>query len=163
MTVIKVIGAGVIMIFAIVVGREYSDYAGRRAEQLRGFLYLICHIRGRISRFLAFGDGLCYGFECDALESVGFLPLVREGTNLYDAFEKCKSRLSLSGAQKKILSDFFLGFGMDYKDGELERMTDFLANYEKITERDVENMTKNVQVARALLFGGALWAGIMSL
>ena len=161
-TYIRLFGAAFIMLSALFVGREYSSFSDKRTSELRGFLLFVRHVGGRVANFLSYGDELFSGFENESLESCGFLPALRDGEDFADAFESAKNKLSISSSQIEMLGEFFVSFGRDYRDGEIEKITAFLEKYEKEVDRECENMTKNLQVARALLLGGALWAGIMA-
>ena len=79
-------GAGLILLGAILVGREYSAYLNRRLSEYRGLLSLLSHAEGVIGRNLSYGKELWRGFEDAALEKCGLLPALREGRGLADAF-----------------------------------------------------------------------------
>lgn len=160
---LKIGGCLLIMLSALLVGREYSKYTDRRIAENAGFLSLVRHMEGQVAKFLSYGDGLFFGFEDSALESCGFLTAIKDGESLSSAMEKCKSHLSISPEMKSSLTEFFTHFGGDYQEEELRKISAFLSKIEKMAERDSENMTKNLQVARALLLGGALWASVMAL
>lgn len=159
---IKLFGGALIMLSALLVGREYSKFVDKRIDEMSGFLSLIEHARGEISSYLAFGGGLFARFENEALEKCGFLPLLREGCEACDAFDRSSASLSLSASQRKDLRDFFSRFGSEYAEAEIEKTTAFLEKFKKDLERERENLTKSLSIARALLLGGALWAGIMA-
>ena len=160
---IRLFGAAFIMLSALFAGREYSRFSDKRSSELRGFLLFVRHIGGQVANFLSYGDELFSGFENQSLQSCGFLPALREGADFADAFESTKKKLSIPSSQSEMLGEFFASFGRDYREGEVEKITAFLEKYEKEVDRECENMTKNLQVARALLLGGALWAGIMAM
>ena len=67
----RLFGGGLILICAIIAGREYSSYTRRRLGQYRGFVALAAHIEGMISRFLAGGEELFRGFADPFLEETG--------------------------------------------------------------------------------------------
>lgn len=158
---IRIFGGAFIMIAALLVGKEYSRFSDKRIAELRGFLLFIRHIGAEVSKFLSSGEELFWRFENEALEASGFLPSLREGMGLKESFEFISKKLSIPSEQKEDLFEFFSGFGSDYREGELEKINAFLAKYEKDVEIECENMMKNLMVARALLLGGAIWAGIM--
>lgn len=153
---LKWAGAGVILLSALYVGREYSAYVRQRLQQHRAFVALLLHIEQMISQFLTPQDGLWRDFSNDALEKCGFLPLLREGKGLSQAFEKVKASLSLSERTKEMLSGFFADFGGGYLDGEMSRTAGFRAELESCLEKEGEELEKSLKITNALLVAGAV-------
>lgn len=153
---LKWAGAAVILLSALFVGKEYSAYVRQRLEQYRGFVALILHIEGMISRFLTPQDGLWRDFNNDALQKCGFLPLLREGKGLSGAFESVKASLALSEETKEMLSDFFGNFGGNYLDGEMSRTADFRTQLENGLKQEESELEKSLKISNALLVAGAV-------
>ena len=154
-------GAAVIMVAALYTSREYSRFASRRLAQWRGFISLLTHLEGEISKFLARGEGLFRGFADAELEECGFLQNLREGDGLLSAFEKCQSKLLLPRECKDALCEFFSSFGRSYKESELASLGAFRSSFEKEYEAEKERLEKSVKVTRTLLLGLALSVAIL--
>ncbi len=153
---LRLCGAVAVLVAVFFIAREYSVFARRRLDELRGFHSLLEYIGGGISKYLSFGSGLWNGFSCDKLESCGFLQMLRDGEHPGKAFSRCKSRLALSTEQKDVLEKFFLDFGREYKDSELKRVSEYRVRLGETLEKEVLELEKNVKVVRALLLGGGL-------
>ena len=144
------------MIAALFFCREYSLYAERRILQYKGFLSLLSHAEGMISRFLAKGEELWRGFSDSALEECGFLSDLREGRGLKEAFSSCENRLCLPRSVKDELSAFFSDFGRSYKEGQLSSLSAFRSSLEERLKAEEADLEKSVKVTKALILGGAM-------
>ena len=153
---LRLLGGGLVVISAMVASGEYSAYAKRRLLQYSGFISLLSHAEGMISRFLASGDGLWRGFENEELDRVGILPALREGESLIKAFEKCESNLALSREAKGRIRDFLSTSGRGYRDGEIASFSAFRMSLEAEMKTEEERLQNSVKVTRALLLGGSL-------
>ena len=149
-------GAVLILVAVLFAGREYSKFVNRRLDHLRGFYSLLEYIESSISKYLSFGRGLWVGFSCDSLEECGFLELLRDGSDPYEAFLQTKSKLSLSSDQCELLEEFFSGFGREYQDGEIKRVSDYRKRLGRILEDQEQTLDNNVKVVRALLLGAGM-------
>lgn len=153
---LRILGGALLLLCALLVGREYSAYAGRRIAEHQGFIALISHSEGMIGRFLSSGDELWRGFDNEALERVGFLPLIKDGKDADSAFSTVKGRLSLGDEAKKKVEEFFKDFGSGYKDQEIARISALRAELETSLKSETAELEKNSRVLNALLVGGAL-------
>ena len=154
-------GGAVLLVAAALVGREYTAYTERRISECEGFLSLLSHIEGKISKYLSFGDGLWRDFSDAELERVGFLPALREGLTASEAFSRCNARLSLGDDVRERLGAFFEDFGKEYMEGELKRLRLFREELAKIHAAECVELRKNAKVVRTLLIGAALGALIL--
>ena len=155
-------GAVVLMLLvALFIGREYSAYMERRLAQMRGFSSLFSHAEEMISKYLSPADAIVSDFTDPELEKCGFLPALREGKDLLGAFEACSGQLALTSGMKREIGEFLSGFGRGYKDGELKRISAFRRRLEQEMASCAESAQKDVKAVRALLFGGAMAAGIL--
>ncbi len=152
----RIFGSVLVVLAAIVLGREYSKYAVKRCAQGDGFVLFLIHIKGEISRFLTTPDGFLRGFECEALAEVGFLSALAERADLDAAYRQSEGRLSLPAEARDCLSEFFSDFGMDYKDGEIKRCEVYAERLGRIIEEDKCALLKNVKLVRAILCAAAL-------
>lgn len=144
------------LLFALLCGREYSNYANRKIEECEGYLSLLLHIEKMIDSYLAPPSVIFAEFECEALEKNGFLPLVREGKSPCEALGEIKS--ALPNDMHSELVGYFAGFGKGYRDSELSRTCKTCGELERMVENERAGLEKSVKVTRALLFGAA--AGI---
>ena len=152
---------GLIMLSAILLGREYSAYADRQVREQAGFIALLLHIERRIGHSLSYGSDLWRGFSDPDLEKCGFLPLLSEGFSPRDAFAKSSRKLALSGEIKEMLLVFFSDFGKGYKDGEIKGIERLREELESDLNAIRPELEKNKKVINALLLGGAASAAIM--
>lgn len=153
---LRVFGSVLVVLAALILGKEYSAYVNKRCSESDGFLLFLLHIKGEVSRFLTPPDGFARSFENDALSRTGFLTSLAEGVGLKDAFELAKKKLSLCSDAQKCLFEFFSDFGKDYKDGELKRCESYTERFESIIREDKCTLEKNVRVVRSILCAVAL-------
>ena len=151
--IVKYIGIGAMAITALWVGRGYSAYADRRLGEMGGLSALLLHMESRLGRTLDYGGELYRGFDNDFLEKCGFLPLLREGRPLYDAFSEVRSSMLLPNEVADIVDGLFSSFGKGYKDQEIERLRRARAELDKKITTLREESDKNKRVVNALLFG----------
>ena len=141
---------------AMLASNAYSNYAKRRLLQYSGLIALFSHQEGMISRFLSSGDGLWRGFSNEELEKIGFLPLLREGERLYNAFQKCEGNFLLPKETTERIKEFLYASGKGYKEGEIASISAFRLSLEEEMKNESDALDKNVKVANALLIGAAL-------
>ena len=158
---LKYIGLVLITVSAVWVSGEYSMAQKRRLSELLGFVDFTAHMRIGIGCFMYKGSELAQGFECEALERVGFLEALRGGMTLSDAFDSCKKRLSLGLREREALDELFSCVGRGYlSDGV--RITDkTLSMLEKIKDRLRIDVPKNIKLFTTL--AAALSVGVIIL
>ena len=161
MIILRLIGASLLLLAALLLSREYSSYLERRILEYRGFVALLSHAEEGIERALSYGEELWYGFQNDVLEKCGLLPLLREGKGLAEAFMECKDKISFSASLKDEISEALSTLGRGYRDSELRRLSVIKASLVAAMEGEEGTAEKNIKVARALLIGGALAVGIL--
>ena len=151
--IVKYLGIGAMAITALWIGRGYSAYADRRLGEMGGISALILHMESRLGRTLDYGAELYRGFDDEFLEKCGFLPLLREGRPLYDAFSEVRSSMLLPDEVADIVDGLFSSFGKGYKDQEIERLRRARDELDKKITTLREESDKNKRVVNALLFG----------
>ncbi|MBR4835462.1 MAG: hypothetical protein IKU99_00485 [Clostridia bacterium] len=151
--IVKYLGIGGLGLTALWIGRGYSAYADRRLGEMGGISALILHIESRLGRTLDYGAELYRGFDDEFLEKCGFLPLLREGKPLYDAFSEAKTSMILPDEVADIVENLFSSFGKGYKDQEIERLRMARAELDNKITTLREESDKNKRVVNALLFG----------
>lgn len=146
---LRVVGAMLLAIFALLFANSYSAYVRRSLSELEGFVTLLSHIRGKISVSLASQSVLFSELDCDSLERCGFLPSVRGGALARDAFRSAK--FALSKDARGVLSSFFSEFGHGYKADEIARIDSTLSECERILKSEREQAPKDVKLVYTLL------------
>ncbi len=158
MLYLKWCGAALLLLFALFCGREYSAYAERRVGECEGYISLLLHIEKMIDSYLAPPSVIFRDFECEALESIGFLPAVRSGEAASNALSLSEKNSLLPEHIREKIREYFDGFGRGYKDAELTRTRASRAELEEMLKSEKASLEKSVKVTRALLLGAA--AGI---
>ena len=151
--IVKYLGIGAMAITALWIGRGYSAYVDRRLGEMRGLSALILHIESRLGRTLDYGAELYRGFSDEFLEKCGFLPFLREGKPLSDAFSEAKTSMLLPDEVSTLVDNLFSSFGRGYKDQEIERLRRARDELDKKITTLREESDKNKRVVNALLFG----------
>ena len=149
--VLRLLGAGALMLFALIFGREYSAYVGRRIAEGEAFLALVSHIERMISEYLAPPEVIFTDFCSDELEHCGFLPAVRSGLSPADAIISHDVHLSVSTEIRDRLKAYFSVLGRSYREGELAAARECLADLGKIQSVERRELQKSVNLTRTLL------------
>ncbi len=161
MSLLGIVGGGLLLGGAVLASREYSAYLDRRLADYRGLLALLEHARGMIDRYLSYGAELWRGLENEAMERCGLLPLLKEGLGLGVAFARCMQGLALSAEAKKRISEELSGLGGAYRSGELDALTALRDRLLSECESERQAAEKNKRIATALMVGGALAVLVM--
>ena len=148
-----------LLVLSVILGREYTKYREQRLRQMRAFGELVLHIRGQVSRFLSPTRSLLDGFSSDELSRIGFTSEFERSRDLSAALEGANT--SLGEGYKKILSEFFSGFGREYKDGEVTRADHYIELLGREEEREREESQKSVKLTKTLLLASALALAIL--
>lgn len=158
---LRVLGAIILLLSAIVCGRAYEKYASRSLLELEELTRALRHIKSRISTFLSPRRELLSGFESEILSRSGFLLRVADGEELCSALEK--SSLSISKAARAALGAFFSELGRGYRKEELSRADGAISECEAILSRERAELPKDVKIVKTLLLAGALALVILML
>lgn len=153
---LRLMGGGLILLLSMIVGSGYSAYKDRRITESEGFIALISHIEGMISRFLSHGSSLWQGFSNGELETCGFLPMLRNGASPAEAFSDSRSRLAISKKAKEKLSEYFGAFGRGYREDEVKKASACRSELEEMLRTERAELENNVKAVKAVLFGTAL-------
>lgn len=141
---------------ALACGRAYGAYSLRAISQLDGFISLLLHIRECISVKMATQSTLTRGFENESLEECGFLPAVREGARLHEAYTGAKICISRDAA--RALDCFFSELGRGYLADEIRRVEGVISECERIVERERGESAREVKLVYTLLVAISLGA-----
>lgn len=155
---LSLLGATLIVGSALLLSRGYSAFIGKRRAQNEDFYRFLLHIKGEISRFLTPPDRLLCGFQSKVLEEIGFSEsALKDGKgSLISLFLSVRERLSVSENVKELLEEFFIGFGEDYKDGELKRCDGYAERLAELIGREGEELEKGEKLVRAVLCAASL-------
>ena len=163
MSFIKYIGAALLLVGAYIFISRYKRYLTLRVEESESFLRLVEHLRAEIScRLTPLGELLCL-YTDEALERVGFLPFVREGVGVNEAYSRCERGLSVGREGQEILRRLFAELGRRYKAetlATLDRAREELGAY---TARLESELSDDVKLAGAMAFGAAVGLSLLLL
>ena len=151
---IKMFGLALILLSAWLVGLMYSRYCKKRLLQTEGFALLLSHIEKRVSLFLCTQKDLVSGYDNESIAD--FVREAESGESLFSAFCAVKQKFFLSEEVKTKLSDFFSGFGKNYREGELKRISLFEKELYELYRREETETPKRIKLAYTLLFATAL-------
>lgn len=152
---LKFAGAIALLLVAGFVSRSYADCVSRRITETRSFCALISHIKGMVEKYLSPGRAVLKDYRDTTLEKLGFFERVESGEGLYDAFMSVRERLSLGSEAKKLVSDFFRGFGKEYQRGEVLRAEKYERELLEILNLETEEFGKKQKAVTTLLFASA--------
>lgn len=158
---LRIFGAAILLISAVICGRAYEKYASRSLFELEELMRALRYIKSRISTFLSPRSELLSGFRSDILARSGFLRRVHEGEELSTAF--ASSSLSIPKAARAALTAFFSELGRGYRTEELSRADSAISECEAILLREREQLPKDVKIVKTLLLSGALALVILML
>ncbi len=160
---LRLMGGGLVLILAMLIGRGYSAYKDRRIAETEAFIALLSHAEGMISRFLSHGSSLWNGFSSPTLEELGLLPMLREGAAPADAFAAIQGRLSVNKSCKDRLTEYFCDLGGGYREDELKKIAACKSELEEMLRMERKELENDVKAVRATLLGAALGVIILLL
>lgn len=154
-------GAALLVVCAILVGREYKKYTEKRLAEGEGILALARHAEGRIEKYLTPRRGLWVDFRCDALSSSALLRVLSEDGSSGDGILSAVSALSVGKEAKAALGELLSGLGKGYKSEAIAlcRKTDETLG--KILESEREELPRRARAFCVLLLAVALGATIL--
>ena len=130
----KYIGIVLILFASILFGSVYSEKMNRPADEVREFLRFLRFMKERVVCYLEPPSKVACSFSSELLESSGFLPKLRSGAGLHDAFIFSRANLSAGDEELGILSDFFERSGRGYLEGELKLIDTAIGSLERALE-----------------------------
>ena len=153
-TYLKWLGCIFILLFALLLGREYSAYLKRKKDELAGYISALLHIEKMIESYLATPSEIFRDFDSVPLEKNGFLPAVRSKKTLYEAFRSAKASL-LSADSSACLGEYFKDFGKGYREREISRTRAAAETLRNISALECEEIDKSSRIGSVLLLGAA--------
>lgn len=157
----KYFGIFILLLAAAAFAKEYTGYVKRRLSQCREFLSFISHIRISVGCYLTPSDELWRGFDSDELCAIGFLPAVKSGAGIYEAYKNCESKLLLSREAKGVLSELFSSLGSGYLDDGMRLIDSSEERMERICRNLDEDLPRCVKLAATLSLTAAIGISIL--
>lgn len=158
---IKFFGLALMLFAAMAVVRGYREYNERRISELSGFLLLLSHLEGQISRYLTPISEALSEYSDENLAPSGFISEISRGEGLYSAFTKCSSRLAIGNTAKKILEELFRRLGIGYKEEVLADIKDASERLCELLRDEKVSTVKNERVVTAVTACGVLGVFIL--
>lgn len=156
----KLIGVGLIFIGAYLAARRNGERERERLSLLLGYESFLREMRSRTASLLEPVSRWVGGFRCEALERVGFLPAVREGRRLGEAFSRASSGLD-SRASEALLELFSrVGASLDEEVARLDAALSVLETRVSAEKLASEERTRTFTV---LALAAAAGVGILVL
>lgn len=159
----RIAGIAAVALAALIFSREFSAYQKRRMGETEGFLSLLTFMRGEINCHLRPVSEWCRDFRDPALERVGFLPALRESCDLSGAYSACERQLSVTDAERKLLSAFTSSFGHGYREDELKLVDYYCAEMGRAAARCRRDVPRYNRLVRTLCASAAVAAVILLL
>ena len=153
---LKLLGAGVLLLGAFYISREYSGYLDRRLREYES----LCALLGG-AREWSRGKSSPVDFTDECLERCGILSALRAGKDLFTAFTEGCGGLSLSREARDRLSEKL----SDLRSKSAAEAQKLIGEIEEALRAELATESaladKNRRIVRALLIGGALAVGVM--
>ena len=156
--ILRLAGVGVICVGSVMVLREYSAYLNRRIMHFESILCLLELLWENKSNLAKDRFEIWRKFRNDVLEECGFLPALRRGDRIADAFEERMQNFAIGEQWRERILSVLREINMvDFRDN----LSDLIDEIKKECDQEVNSKENNIKVARALLIGGVLAVGIM--
>lgn len=154
---LRLIGAAALLLLSLYVGASLAAMEKKRLRQTEGFLLLVRYIREQISCFRRPLSDIYAGFRNEALDSVGFLPVLANG-DFAAALTEARDCLYLEEEELKLLYVFAESVGQSFEEEQRALCAYTERELEKALARRREELPKRVRVLRTLsaVFGGMI-------
>lgn len=138
----KWIGIAILFLGAYLATCSYRERLRVRARLLVGYRDFVREMRSRASNYLEPVSRWAGGFVSDALEESGFLPSVRAGERICDAFSHASR--GLDKVVTDALSELFSHTGACLADevGRIDRALEVLEESAEVKERECEERAR---------------------
>ena len=147
---IKLCGLALMLIASLGIVKSYREHNARRISETEGFILLLSHLEGRISRYLMPVADALRDFSDKKLDGTGFLREVAEGGKVDSAFAKTVPHLAIGDGAKEILVGLFSGLGSGYRDEVLGEIRESRSRLTAILEDERDSLQKNESVVSAI-------------
>ena len=150
---LKALGAGAILLAALILGRGYTAYTRRVGAEYSAILDLLAHMKEQLDCYLTAGAQMLSGFSSERLSELGFFEV--EGDAL-TRFTKIKGALGIDRETVDALERFFREFGSGYREVESERLAAISSLVRRRGEGYCAEAPREAKLVRSLLVAGAL-------
>lgn len=155
----KWIGGILCFFISVAIGWMAGNSERERTEQCEAFLDFFVYIQNQVGYFLAPTKLMYQNYRHAALEKTGFFAALRshEGDEVYfDVWERalsaCRENLKLSAAQYEIVRSFGACIGKSNEELQLKHLAYYTEAMRAETERQKQQMQKNIKLYRTLGF-----------
>ncbi len=148
------IGAALLLLGAILAIRHYRRYLEREISVIEGFVLFLREMHLYTSSYLEPVSGWISGFECEALEEIGFLALLREGKMPKEAYHGLDFRIANPNINRA-LYDFFTRCGTGNLRDEEIMQKNCLDEITRLLESERGEVERRSRVFGALAFAVA--------
>ena len=139
-----------ILLSVLIFSDSYSKHTKKRLLEYEGFLSFIYHVRLQMSCYLKPTRRLAEGFYSKPLADSGFLEYIGECENIYEAYKRAESRLSLSKDERELLLGLFSSLGDGYLNDELKVIDAYRSRLEEGFSQLKRDAPKNSKLISTL-------------
>lgn len=152
---LRLLGAIAVFGAAFSAGRAFSAYQRRRLAQCRGFLKLFRYAKRELSCYSRPIGAWIGEFRDTALDACGFTEAARQSEDMAAALAAAERDLCLSEPAAELLASFAASFGKGYREEEIDRLSFYEEEMERITASEERAMPRLLRLTRVLLSAGA--------
>ena len=149
---------GILMLpsLTLYLALKVSSYGFRRLEQIEGMLLFLRYCRAQIHCFRTPLGDIYRGFENEALEQAGFLPVLRESASLAVAIEKARPALYLDEEQLSLLSACAGELGGSFCEEQVAACDYYIGEFEAACGRERQECPRSAKLRRSMVLAGGL-------
>ena len=129
--------------------------------ECEGFYSLASYMRHKIGCFLSPVSEWSSEFSDKALEDVGFLPAMREASDLYEAYSRTAPKMSLGEREREDIERFCASFGKGYADEEMKLLDAFCERLGEHIEYERSEMPRSQRLVRTMCISCAVAVSIL--
>lgn len=153
-----IIGAIAVTLACLLLSGSYSAYIRRRVAEYSAYLDFLRFMRREISSSIPTTRELGFRSGDSVLEGIGFLPALREGALISEAFSRSKKESLMSEADREALGHYFSEFGLGTLNTELSSLDACIASFSERERAERSEAPRRIKLAATLLmlFAAAL-------
>lgn len=154
-------GAIAVILGVYMIWREYASYLDRELLSCRAFLGALIDYREKMKCYMDVPSRWAEGYFDEALDTSGFLGMLKSGVDLSEAYSEAREKLCVSDEVDKILTSCFTRLGEGYLDTELETLETAIGKLMRHEGLMADNLSKRRKATGAVL--GACALGVVIL
>lgn len=159
----RFVGAGLILLCAAWIGGGYRAHQMRGLAEAEGIADLLRFIKRELVCFARPIGAWSADFSNEALERVGFLPLLRQNVSVADGYRQTAERFSLCERGRELFFAFCGGFGGGYREETVAHTAYYADAFSELLEQEREGVARRCRLARTLCATGSLMLVILLL